>query len=280
LNEDNLRQMLVDLQTFHVNKEAFCILGGYKSGAGWSGISKLHMLEHFIQQIWEMGVTNGYTTETTECLHKYLVKIPYRQTGGGTNRIEQMVVRLQWIEAWVIAHTRLWRAGLIPMHKVWDDEGDFGDEGKYGQGGTEEVEIRSSSKHEPSRKDTQLWKKEPYICQPAPRIIIAKCPTITTRKLTDMAHEQEAPGLWDVLQDYIDTIEPDLTYQLQPSLKISTWSFIKLIHPPLPFAPLVGSLIDFVRATPARTKMNGEQMQEAHYDMVLVEEYPNRKGIY
>ncbi|KAG8740602.1 hypothetical protein FRC11_000176 [Ceratobasidium sp. 423] len=142
------------------------------------------------------------------------------------------------------------------MHKVWDDEGDFGDEGKYRQGGTEEVEIRSSSKHEPSRKDTQLQKKEPYVCQPAPRIVIAKCPTITTQKLMDMAHEQEVPGLWDVLQDYIDTIEPDLTYQLQPSLKIGTWSFIKLIHPPLPFAPLVGSLINFVWTTPARTKMN------------------------
>ncbi|KAG8743532.1 hypothetical protein FRC11_013861, partial [Ceratobasidium sp. 423] len=222
LDEDDLRQMLVDLQTFHANKEAFRILGGYKSGTGWSGISKLHMLEHFIQQIWEMGATDRYTTETTECLHKYLVKIPYRQTGGGTNRIEQMVVRLQQIEAWVIAHTRLWQAGLIPMHKVWDDEGDFGDEGEYGQGGTEEVEIRSSSEHEPSRKDAQLRKKEPYVCQPAPRIVIAKCPTITARKLMDVAREQEAPGLWDALQDYIDTVEPDLTYQLQPSLKIGT----------------------------------------------------------
>ncbi|KAG8681197.1 hypothetical protein FRC11_001435, partial [Ceratobasidium sp. 423] len=151
---------------------------------------------------------------------------------------------------------------MLPKHKPWDDDGDFCGGGDHCVVDVEEVEIRPTGEyyHARPRNEVQLQPKEPA--------------------LEDVAREQEAPGLWAALQDYIDTVEADLTYQLQPTLKIGTWSFFKLAHPPLPFAPLVGHLLDFVRATPAQTKGNGEETRESNYDTVLVKEYPTRKGIY
>ncbi|CAE6481254.1 unnamed protein product [Rhizoctonia solani] len=282
LDQDDLRQMQVDLNTFHSNKEAFRIIGAYTSGLGWSGISKLHMLRHFIEQILDFGTTDGYTTETTERLHKYLVKNPYRQTGSAGNRTEQMLIRCQRSQAWNMAHSRLEREGLLPKQRPWDDDGDFCGGCEYCVVDVEEVEIGATGEgnHPRPRNDTRALAKEPTVCQPTPRIVIAKRPTIVSRKLEDVAREQAATGFWDALQDYIDTVEPDLTYQLQPTLKIGTWSFFKLAHSPLPFAPLVGSLLDFVRATPARAKKNGELTREQKYDTVLIEEYEGKQGIY
>ncbi|KAG8728968.1 hypothetical protein FRC11_009799, partial [Ceratobasidium sp. 423] len=203
LDEVDLRQMRVDLETFHSNKEAFWIIGVYISGIGWKGISKLHQLEHFMEQILEFGTTDGYTTETTECLHKYLVKNPYWQISAAGNQTKQMLIQC-----------------MLPKRKLWDDDGDFCGGGDHCVVDVKEVEIRPAGKYYRAwpRNEVQLQPKEPV--------------------LEDVAHEQEAPGLWAALQDYIDTVEADLTYQLQPMLKIGTWSFFKLAHPPLPFAPL------------------------------------------
>jgi hypothetical protein len=77
IDEDDLHQMDVDLETFHQNKEVFRTCRVFKSKHGWNSISKLHMCQHFTHHISEMGATNGYTTETSERCHKYFVKNPY-----------------------------------------------------------------------------------------------------------------------------------------------------------------------------------------------------------
>ncbi|KEP45255.1 hypothetical protein V565_296540, partial [Rhizoctonia solani 123E] len=169
-----------------------------------------------------------------------------------------------------------------PLVLINDLDHDFGDEFEYGVVEVKEVEIGSSHQYKRPRRmnNGQLQRKELAVYHPTPKVVIAKRPTIASRELTAVAREQGAAGLWEALQDYVDTVEPDLTYQLKPTLKIGVWPYFKLTHPPLPFAPLVGSLVDFVRATPARANANGEQTREAKYDTVLIEEYPKREGIY
>ncbi|CUA77886.1 hypothetical protein RSOLAG22IIIB_12890 [Rhizoctonia solani] len=207
--------------------------------------------------------------------------MPYRQIGTTGNQTEQMLIRMQRTQAWDMGRARLERAGLLPERKSRDDR-DFGDGYEYHTIDIEEVEVGATGEGGYPRPppNVPLPARETGVYYPTRKILIAKRPTIVSRHLTDVAREQDAPGLWDALQDYVDTVEPDLTYQLKPTLKIGTWSFFKLAHPPLPFAPLVGPLLDFVRATPARKNAGGDQTREAKYDTVLIEEYPQREGIY
>ncbi|CUA67697.1 hypothetical protein RSOLAG22IIIB_07539 [Rhizoctonia solani] len=231
-----------------------------------------------------MGATDGYTTETTERLHKYYVKNPYRQTSKAQNTTEQMLVRFQREEAWDIARARLERAGKIPKLRLRErvgDIGDFGDdditvEGEY-QFAVERIVEEIRPRHS-LQLDVRI--KESLIIQPTPCLDISKRPTMGGLRLDQVAATHQAPGLWAGLQDYVNTIDPDLNVQLSETMKIGIWSFCKLIHDPLPFAPLVGSLTDFVRATQAKLNASGRKTHESNYDTVLIETYPTRKGIY
>ncbi|CCO35965.1 hypothetical protein BN14_10087 [Rhizoctonia solani AG-1 IB] len=224
IDEDDLRQMDSDLEIFHRNKDIFQRCGAQSSSFGWNGISKLHMLRHFTHQIREMGATDGYTTETTERLHKYLVKNPYRMTSGAQDVTEQMVYRLQREEGWDIARSRLEREGVIPKLKTSGrvgDKGDFEDieddmddfqvpphfsiVDRAGTGGDERVKVKENVEH---------------ITQPSPRLVLAKRPTTEGCRITNVANDHNAPGLWEAIRSYINTIDPDLTFQLSPSMTI------------------------------------------------------------
>jgi hypothetical protein len=204
------------------------------------------MLRHFTHQIREMGTTDGYTTETTECLHKYYVKNPYRQTGKSQNTTEQMLIRFQREEAWDIARARLERAGKIPKLKLRERVGDVGDFGEEENTVEGEYQFTVEQRVEEIGPRVDVRIKEASIVQPTPHLEITKRPTMGGLRLTQVAAAHQAPGLWAALQDYVDTINPDLNVQLSEAMTIGVWSFCKLIHDPLPFAPLVGSLTDFV----------------------------------
>jgi hypothetical protein len=283
IDEDDLHQMDVDLETFHQNKEVFRTCGAFKSKHGWNSISKLHMCRHFTHQIRKMGATDGYTTETSERCHKYFVKNPYWQTSKSQNTTEQMLIRFQREEAWDIAGARLERAGKIPKLKLQEhvgDVGDFGDEEATVEGEYQfavEQRVEETRPRHGARLDVRT--KEATITHPAPRLEIAKRPTTGGMQLAQVAATHQAPGLWAALQDYVDTIDPDLTIQLSETMTIGVWSFCKLVHDPLPFAPLVGPLTDFVRATPAKVNAGGRQSREANYDTVLIETNAKREGI-
>jgi hypothetical protein len=284
VDEDDHHQMEVDLETFHQHKEIFRTCGVYESKYGWHSISKLHMLRHFTHQIRKMGATDSYTTETTERLHKYYVKNPYRQTSKSQNTTEQMLIRFQQEEAWDIAQARLERAGKIPKLKLRErvgDVGDFGDEETTVEGEHQfAVERRVEEirpRHGP-QLDVRI--KEVSIIQLTPHLDIAKRPTREGQSLAQVAAAHQAPGLWAALQDYVNTVDVDLTVQLSKTMTIGVWSFCKLIHDPLPFAPLVGSLTDFVQATPAKLDASGRKTREPNYNTVLIETYPTRKGIH
>jgi hypothetical protein len=161
------------------------------------------------------------------------------------------------------------------------DVGDFGDnnatvESEYKfpvERRVEEMQPRHGARVDNVRT------KEASIIQPTPWLGIAKRPTTESVPLADIAVAHNAPGLWEALQDYIDMVDPDLTFQLSGSMKIGVWSFCKLKHDPLPFAPLVGSMTDFVQATLAEI-VGSRQTREANCDTVLIETYGDRKGIY
>ncbi|CCO37078.1 hypothetical protein BN14_11229 [Rhizoctonia solani AG-1 IB] len=231
-----------------------------------------------------MGATDGYTTKTTERLHKYLVKNPYRMTSGAQDVTEQMVYRLQQEEGWDIARSRLEREGVIPKLTL---SGRVGDKGDFED--TEEAIEDSQVSPRLSIVDrvgvggdkrVKVKERVEQITQPSPRLVIAKRPTTKGCRITNVAIDHDAPGLWEAIQSYVNTIDPDLTFQLSPTMTIGVWSYVKLMHNPLPFAPLVGSLTDFVRAVPSKANKQGKESREAHYDTVLVEVTSSQQGIY
>ncbi|KAJ3487506.1 hypothetical protein NLI96_g3483 [Meripilus lineatus] len=85
---DALRRALDD---FHTHKNAFIEFGG--RNATHFNIPKFHMLEHYVEMIWNFGSTDGFNTEWSERLHIDYAKDAYR----ASNKRDYTIQMTHWL---------------------------------------------------------------------------------------------------------------------------------------------------------------------------------------
>ncbi|KAI9457549.1 hypothetical protein HD554DRAFT_2207192 [Boletus coccyginus] len=88
--------MLTTLDSFYAHKEVFIELGGRE--ASHFNISKIHIMEHYMNMIWQFGSADGFNTESPEQLHIDYAKDAYCATNK-KDFIIQMTVWLRHQEA-------------------------------------------------------------------------------------------------------------------------------------------------------------------------------------
>ncbi|KAI9464312.1 hypothetical protein HD554DRAFT_2026455, partial [Boletus coccyginus] len=92
--------MLITLKTtldsFHAHKEVFIELGGQE--VSHFNILKIHVMEHYMDMIWQFGSADGFNTESPKWLHINYVKDAYHATNK-KDFIIQMTVWLHCQEA-------------------------------------------------------------------------------------------------------------------------------------------------------------------------------------
>ncbi|EDR01734.1 uncharacterized protein LACBIDRAFT_332982 [Laccaria bicolor S238N-H82] len=103
------------LKTFHQHKEIYICLGIREQ----FNIPKLHAILHYINAIHALGSTDGYNSESPECLHIEFVQEAYR-TSNKQDPMEQMALWLQRQEAmWIREGYVMWlEKGLEAMLHV------------------------------------------------------------------------------------------------------------------------------------------------------------------
>ncbi|KAG9086960.1 hypothetical protein FS749_003261 [Ceratobasidium sp. UAMH 11750] len=98
LTDSELADMDEVLCTFHQNKDIFKLKGAVTTKKAFHRIPKIHMIQHYVYLIKQLGTPDGYNTETSEHLHIDFAKIGY-QRSSKVNAIKQMVLYIQRVEA-------------------------------------------------------------------------------------------------------------------------------------------------------------------------------------
>ncbi|KAG8726248.1 hypothetical protein FRC10_007303, partial [Ceratobasidium sp. 414] len=98
LTDRELGAMDNALRTFHANKAVFQREGAVKTKKAFHGIPKIHMIQHYVYLIKQLGTPDGYNTETSERLHIDFAKLGYRASNK-VNAIKQMALYIQRVEA-------------------------------------------------------------------------------------------------------------------------------------------------------------------------------------
>ncbi len=79
LSVASLETMAEHLSEFHRNKSIF-IQNGSQGEMDHLRIPKLHALIHYLENSYQLGVPNNFSTETPESLHIKMCKEPYKAT--------------------------------------------------------------------------------------------------------------------------------------------------------------------------------------------------------
>ncbi|KAG8712660.1 hypothetical protein FRC08_014238 [Ceratobasidium sp. 394] len=77
LTDSELDDMDKALRTFHWNKAVFKQLGEVTTKRAFHGIPKIHMIQHYVCFIKQLGTPDGYNTETSERLHINFARMGY-----------------------------------------------------------------------------------------------------------------------------------------------------------------------------------------------------------
>ncbi|KAG9089203.1 hypothetical protein FS749_001534 [Ceratobasidium sp. UAMH 11750] len=278
LDEDDLGRLESDLEEFHEFKNIFRARGVHTSIYGFNGIAKLHTVRHYPHQTREMGSPDGYSTEGPERLHIDCVKVPYRASNG-VNPEPQMLIDLQRREAWIQRRADLEREGVIPrrQRRRRPEEELIEDEDSEDSDG--ELDSVSNGEGSEDGDGDSVHVKEDEVYQPAPAIRIAKRPAITNITGAAIVSDYHAPGFVEAVVDYVHVHSRHLAWLIDEHARFGVYPRFTLIHPRLPFAPLVGYKVDLVRAAPARHTMDGRNRPPT-FDTVLLEERSDRIGLH
>ncbi|KAG9121968.1 hypothetical protein FRC07_001838, partial [Ceratobasidium sp. 392] len=98
LSDKELEGMENALRTFHQHKDVFKRAGAVKTKKAFHGIPKIHMIQHYVELIRQLGTPDGYNTETAERLHIDFAKMGYRASNK-VNATKQMALYIQRMEA-------------------------------------------------------------------------------------------------------------------------------------------------------------------------------------
>lgn len=286
LSETDLAALEADLKEFHDYKEIFRSAEMLTTRDGFKGIPKFHMLQHYAESIRQLGTTDGYNTEAPERLHIDYVKVAYRASKG-PDQVPQMSRHLQRREALSIVRARLERHGIIPKRQT-----------HWRRDGTREGVSTQSVKGEDSDvEDDELEDAESVgagddedvldgrdvgtLLQAIRRLVIAKSATHAGIRGSTLIAEYHATDLIKELTNFFRRHCPSSAASLDfdEHVKFDVWTRCRLVHDPLPFAPLVGPKIDRVRAYPGPATGSRRSTHKPAFDTVLLDVFPDRSGL-
>ncbi|ELU37615.1 hypothetical protein AG1IA_08355 [Rhizoctonia solani AG-1 IA] len=260
LTEVKLSRMDEALAAFHKYKDVLVNkkdkrLGIVVGDGGFDWIPKLHVLGHYTNDIRELGMPDGYSTETPEHLHILYVKIPWRMLNC-QNPLPQMV---QYV----------WQFNF-------DDDKDGQDTGQAeGEDGSKDKEDPYNSKDKledgveiPTDRLEVPAASEIYY--PQPMTSIARRPTVPNVAARMIALSYGAPEFIRSLQRFLSaTTSPSEPPLLVPSHCFPVWHKAILGHYPLPFAPSQPCPRDVIQAHPPTQDAAGRVSKAGVFDTVL-----------
>ncbi|KAG8699054.1 hypothetical protein FRC11_013984, partial [Ceratobasidium sp. 423] len=182
LSDADLADLTNDLRIFHATKSVIIEAGARTAELGFDGITKLHMLLHFVEWVRRMGTLDGFNTEISERLHIDYVKKPWRGTNH-VEAIEQMITHLQRREAWAIACAYMYERNLLPQSLRWHYESRGATDYQPRNRGVIEDEADDIDVEGVVLGNGGVWSPG-LIWHPAPTIYLAKQPTLDTKLTT------------------------------------------------------------------------------------------------
>ncbi|QRV87051.1 leucine-tRNA ligase [Ceratobasidium sp. AG-Ba] len=303
LDDDDLAQLEADLEEFHRVKHVFVSEGAIDSEDGYDGIPKIHMLSHYVHLIREYGAPDGFNTELSERLHIDYVKSFFRLSNK-VDPIEQMVTMLQRREAWVMQRKRLETTGEIKKRQrspeldgetndvnglyIPDDNEhnnmDFDENGDdVGEGVPEDRRLDNNNRHDElaSLPSSRKQRHDHLEYHPEPIVRHAKHPTRSNVPARDIILNHKAPEFIDGVKSFVSGLPGGEEHArlLDENFRFGIWTRVSLEHDPLPFAPLVGSRTESIRARPAHLSRRLARHRPSTFDTVLLEANPEAQGI-
>ncbi|KAG8741812.1 hypothetical protein FRC10_002411, partial [Ceratobasidium sp. 414] len=245
-------------------------------------MAKLHMLSHYTDNIHELGMPNGYSTETAEHLHIIYVKIPWCMSNHW-HPFPQMVKYVQCLEVMQIQHTvinELYgkcevadKAEIETVRNFIKEEDDDEGEG-VGEGGVSVNEDSFGTKEDSDEEQVQLESVELVIppqltYYPQPSITIAQVPTVQHMPGHVLISSYCAPDLIRAVRSFL-SCKAGRTPILLPSDQFDIWHKATLNHPPLPFAPGQPCHWDVVHVHPVARDTAGHVRDTGLFDTALV----------
>lgn len=261
LSETELTEMDTLLARFHKTKRALIDAGIVRRLGAFDRLAKLHMLSHYTRDIHELGVPDGYSTETLEHLHIVYVKIPWRMSSrrDPLPQMENFVRRLEAmrLQRTVIDECYGEEAGAddaeIRRFAAADHAADSDDDDSdivYG-----EDEAIEDSEHDVEVEGDHGLAQPDVIHYPRPAISVAHQPTVRHVPAHVLSKSYGASDFVQALSHFMSTkLKSKQPFHTPPSLLASdsfdVWHKATLKHGPLPFAPTQPRHRDVVRAHP------------------------------
>ncbi|KAG9097201.1 hypothetical protein FS749_006842 [Ceratobasidium sp. UAMH 11750] len=318
LTDSKLNDMDEVLRTFHRNKVVFKQLGAVTTKRVFHGIPKIHMIQHYVYLIKQLGTPDGYNTETLERLHIDFAKMGY-QRSSKVNATKQMALYIQCVEA--VAMHKAYLAETTHGPFEWGDEQDENYEDRLEDEMREEDEELDDWYEEDEEEDPDelidtgvraelaikldeflsggkarvggSWEAEPpgdqgdqgdqgrQYFHPVPQCVLAKTPTTRGVNLEYLEEHHDATKLVPALCSFLHKERPHSRHiQLPPDPRFNIWSCARLFHAPLLFKPSEGPQIDMIRAQPE--KIDGFQCvcRPARFDTVMILVDPTQHGVH
>ncbi|QRV83627.1 plasma membrane ATPase 4 [Ceratobasidium sp. AG-Ba] len=312
LTDSELEGMERCLRTFHQNKSVFRPLGALQTREAFHGIPKIHMIQHYVELIRNLGTPDGYNTETSERLHIDFAKVGYKASNR-VNAIKQMAMYMQRVEALamheeyldemgrtsdralVLAAVQEANAEDLEDDDAWEDEEE--EEDDIDDLNDAKIRIELAVRLDEFLGDTQKhvggrWELEehadgdqgPEHWHSHPELVVAKTPTDARVKLGTLENRNDAPRLLPSLTKFLKKSRPAFKDQI-PALvtsetRVQSWSRARLFHSPPPFKPSEGPHIDVIRAQPAKFDRFDRVSKPARFDTVLILNKARRGGIH
>ncbi|KAG9124667.1 hypothetical protein FRC07_010698, partial [Ceratobasidium sp. 392] len=280
------------LVAFHEAKGVLVTKGIRKT---FDRLAKLHMLGHYTESIRELGVPDGYSTETPEYLHIVYVKIPWRASNK-RDPVPQMVKYVRRLEAPHIQGTfvdemygerpgadeeeidkycdldqRYLAEDSAEDSKDSESDGDIGEieNGSDGEDNDDEELVRVESKGESE------------IHYPRPSISIAKQPTIPKVSGRTLITSYGTSDLIRALQRFLLTKTRPLGRRtiVLPTDHFNVWHKATLSHLAPAFAPNEAGHRDVIRIRPTVRDSNGRIKEKAAFDTALFATDRNGHGL-
>ncbi|KAG8742571.1 hypothetical protein FRC10_001236, partial [Ceratobasidium sp. 414] len=301
MTESDLVAMENDLATFHELKDMLVVEGVYESAARFDHIPKLHMLQHYVRTIRELGTPDGYNTETPEHLHIEYAKTPWRASNK-VKPLPQMVKYIQRQEA--IRVHKAYLDQYLGLDKGEGEDIDEGDEpevfeadvvdiGPYiGEEVEDEDEDEGCDAEAPRGEDGVQPgegvegddENEPNagldaIAYPEPRRQMAKHPTKHNVPLRDVIDHYGASNIITDITRFLGHRlgVPPHDVLVSRHNHVDVWHKLYLHHRPPHFAPFDSSRRDTLRASaPQLNATTGRTRKPGVWDVALYLEKPNR----
>ncbi|KAG8696265.1 hypothetical protein FRC08_007275 [Ceratobasidium sp. 394] len=320
LTDKELNSMEDALRTFHANKAVFQRNGAVATKKAFHGIPKIHMIQHYVYLVKQLGTPDGYNTETSERLHIDFAKLGYRASNK-VNYIKQMALYIQRVEAVAmhaeyLVETKAKRPQAQPggndledeiavvdieeelAMEEWDewyDEELDEDPDELQDAG---VRFELAAKLDEFLNDGRVpiggrWEVEPpqpgdqgdqgprY--HPVPECVVAKTPTTSRITVEELTRQHGATKLQHSLALFLRKQRPSGRLPEQtvtPELKLNIWSRARLFHSPPPFKPSEGPHIDVIRAQPEKIDAFERVSRPARFDTVLVLTDKKGRGVH